>query len=226
MVDRRAILLGSMLDERSCCTGRRRRRREPARCRRWSARAAEGDRGAEATLCRRFLPAVRLFARRRLRTPDAVAEFSQDVMLLFIEALRRGAVEDPARLGGFVLGICRNLALDRVRQRERRESLWQQYGAAWTDLGADMPGPEDAPSYEIIHLEDCLSRLNQRGRDVVRLAYAEARSHGEIAAQLGDQRGQRARAAAPHAAHAARLHVAAGVVGGDGGMSAEAIASG
>ena len=147
-------------------------------------RAAEGDRGAEATLCRRFLPAVRLFARRRLRTPDAVAEFSQDVMLLFIEALRRGAVEDPARLGGFVLGICRNLALDRVRQRERRDALWQQYGAAWTDLGADMPGLEDAPSYEIIHLEDCLSRLNQRGRDVVRLAYAEARSHGEIAAQL------------------------------------------
>ena len=147
-------------------------------------RAAEGDRGAEATLCRRFLPAVRLFARRRLRTPDAVAEFSQDVMLLFVEALRRGTVEDPASVGGFVLGICRNLALDRVRQRERRESLWQQYGAAWTDLGADMPGPEDAPGYEIIHLEDCLSRLNQRGRDVVRLAYAEARSHGEIATQL------------------------------------------
>jgi len=147
-------------------------------------RAAEGDRGAEATLCRRFLPAVRLFARRRLRTPDAVAEFSQDVMLLFIEALRRGTVADPARVGGFVLGICRNLALDRVRQRERRESLWQQYGAAWTDLGADMPGLEDAPGYEIIHLEDCLSRLNQRGRDVVRLAYAEARSHGEIATQL------------------------------------------
>jgi len=147
-------------------------------------RAADGDRGAEATLCRRFLPAVRLFARRRLRTPDAVAEFSQDVMLLFIEALRRGTVADPARVGGFVLGICRNLALDRVRQRERRESLWQQYGAAWTDLGADMPGLEDAPGYEIIHLEDCLSRLNQRGRDVVRLAYAEARSHGEIATQL------------------------------------------
>jgi RNA polymerase sigma-70 factor (ECF subfamily) len=147
-------------------------------------RAAEGDRGAEAALCRRFLPAVRVFARRRLRTPDAVAEFSQDVMLLFIEALRRGAVEDPARLGGFVLGICRNLALDRVRQRERREALWQQFGAAWTELGADPPAPEDAPSYEIIHLEDCLSRLSQRGRDVVRLAYAEARSHGEIAAQL------------------------------------------
>ena len=147
-------------------------------------RAAGGDRDAESTLCSRFEAAVRLFARRRLRTPEAVDEFTQDVMLLLIEALRGDRIEDPARLGGFVLGICRNLALDRVRQRERRESLWQQYGAAWTDLGADMPGLEDAPGYEIIHLEDCLSRLNQRGRDVVRLAYAEARSHGEIATQL------------------------------------------
>src|SRR6187549_1027920 len=101
------------------------------------ARAAGGDREAESTLCRRFEAAVRLFARRRLRAPEAVDEFTQDVMLLLIEALRAGRVEDPARLGGFVLGICRNLALDRVRQKERRESLWQQYGAAWTDLGAD-----------------------------------------------------------------------------------------
>jgi RNA polymerase sigma factor (sigma-70 family) len=47
-----------------------------------------------------------------------------------------------------------------------------------------MPAPDDAPGYDIIHLEDCLSRLSQRGRDVVRLAYAEARSHREIAEQL------------------------------------------
>lgn len=152
-------------------------------------RAAAGDRSAEADLCRRFLPAVRTFARRRLRAPDAVAEFSQDVMLLFIEALRRGAVEDPGRLGGFVLGICRNLALDRVRQRERREALWQQFGAVWTELGRDMPAADEPASFEIIHLEDCLSRLNQRGRDLVRLAYAESRSHDEIAARLATSEG-------------------------------------
>ena len=148
------------------------------------ARAGEGDRTAEAALCRRFLPAVRSFARRRLRTPDAVAEFTQDVLLLVLEALRRRAIEDPARLGGFVLGICRNVALDRVRQRERRQLLWQQYGAAWENIEERMPGTDEVPGYDIIHLEDCLNRLSQRARDVVRLAYAEAKSHREIADHL------------------------------------------
>ena len=193
------------------------------RCRwpRWSGAPREGDRGAEATLCRRFLPAVRLFARRRLRTPDAVAEFSQDVMLLFIEALRRGAVEDPDRLGGFVLGICRNLALDRVRQRERRESLWQQYGAAWTDLGADAPGPEDAPELRD-HPPRGLPEPSQPARARRRPPGVRrgAQPRGDRDAAR-DQRGERARAAASHAARAARLHVAARVVGGHGGMSAE-----
>ncbi|HXU63125.1 MAG TPA: sigma-70 family RNA polymerase sigma factor [Polyangia bacterium] len=148
------------------------------------ARAAAGDREAETILCRRFLHAVRTFARRRLRAADAVEEFTQDVLLVLIEALRRGAVEDPPRLGGFVLGICRNVAHDRVRQRERREALWQRYGTAWESLEDRMPAADEVPGYDIIHLEDCLSRLSQRARDVVRLAYAEAKSHREIAERL------------------------------------------
>jgi len=150
-------------------------------------RAGAGDRQAESALCRRFEAAVCLFARRRLRTQEAVDEFTQDVMLLLIEALRAGRVEDPARLGGFVLGICRNVALDRVRQKERREALWALYGAQLAAPPAPAPGDQMSGdvSYEVIHLEDCLSQLPQRSRDVVRLAYAEARSAEEIAGALG-----------------------------------------
>ena len=79
-----------------------------------------------------------------------------------------------------MLGICRNLALDRVRQRERRDALWQLYGAELVSARR-RPPRSDELSYEVIHLEDCLSQLPQRSRDVVRLAYAEARSADEIA---------------------------------------------
>ncbi|HVJ16951.1 MAG TPA: sigma-70 family RNA polymerase sigma factor [Polyangiaceae bacterium] len=144
-------------------------------------RARGNDRAAEAELCRRFAPAVRAFARRRLASAEAIDEFSQDVMLLLLEALRRGGVEEPARLGGFVLGICRNLALDRVRQRERRDALWQKYGDDVSALELDAPS---ALNYDVLHLEDCLSQLSQRARDVVRLTYVEAASHAEIAASL------------------------------------------
>jgi RNA polymerase sigma-70 factor, ECF subfamily len=150
------------------------------------ARAGAGDRAAEGALCLRFAGAVRTFARRRLRTPEVIEEFAQDVMLVLIEALRAGTVADPARLGGFVLGVCRNLALDRVRQKERRAALWQQHGVTLETLAAEPP---ERGSHELTKLEDCLSQLSQRSRDLVRLAYVEARSAEEIAAELGTSAG-------------------------------------
>jgi RNA polymerase sigma factor (sigma-70 family) len=145
------------------------------------SRARRGERRAEEALCVRFAPAVRAFARRRLRGADAVEEFTQDVLLLMVEAVREGRVEQAERFGGFVLGICRNLAFDRARQRERREGLWQTYGAALQAVSLEAVERE---TYDIAHLEDCLSQLSKRARDVVRLGYVEARGHDEIAQAL------------------------------------------
>lgn len=142
--------------------------------------AAAGQREAEAKLCERFAPVVRAFARRRLRSAEAVDEFAQDVLLAMVEALRAGHVAQPERIAGFVLGICRNLALERARQRERRQELWQMHGAALLTVSAEAV----EHSYEASHLEDCLSQLSQRARDLIQLGYAEARGHDEIAQAL------------------------------------------
>jgi RNA polymerase sigma-70 factor (ECF subfamily) len=144
-------------------------------------RASRAERAAEETLCQRFAPAVRAFARRRLRGAEAVDEFTQDVLLLTIEALRGGRVEEPERLGGFVLGICRTLAFDRARQRERRQQLWETYGAALEVVSVEAAHRE---TYEVIHLEDCLSQLSRRARELIRLGYLESRGHDEVARAL------------------------------------------
>jgi RNA polymerase sigma-70 factor, ECF subfamily len=144
------------------------------------AQVAVGDRQAEADLCRRFAPAVRAFARRRLRG-TAIDEFTQDVMLLFVEALRTGAVREAERVGGFVLGICRNLARERARLNERRELLWAQYGAPLFVLEEDAP--ERLPR-EALLLEDCLSKLARRARHIVILTYAEGLADVEIARRV------------------------------------------
>ncbi len=144
-------------------------------------RAFASEREAEAELCRRFFPAVRAFARRRLRGTDAVDEFTQDVLVLFVQALRARAVEHPERVGGFVLGICKNVALERARQAERRRELWDKYGSALADVvKLDL----SAATYESMHLEDCMSQLSQRAREVVRLSYTEELGHDEIASRL------------------------------------------
>ena len=144
-------------------------------------RAANDDREAEAELCRRFTPAVRAFARRRLIGSDAVDEFAQDVLLVFIEALRSDRIDEPEQLGGFVLGICRNLALGRVRQRERRASLWERFGGAFASFS--VPVSPELP-YAVALLEDCLSQMSHRAREVVRLGYLEAKSHADVAREL------------------------------------------
>lgn len=169
-----------------------------------AAWALAGDRSAEARLCLRLAPAIRAFARRRLRSQDATSEFQQDVLLLFVEALRAGRLEDPARVAGFVLGICRNLALDRARERERRGKLWELYGESVA--ACDVLQPSEV-TLEIMRLEDCLTELSQRARLAVWLSYGELLSHAEVSTRLGISEGN-ARVLRHRALHALKQCVA------------------
>ena len=146
---------------------------------------AAGDRQAEAALCHRFAPAVRTFARRRLRTTDAVEEFAQDVFLRFVEALRAGQVAEPERVGGFILGICKNLARERARNAERRAQLWEQFGSALATL-SDEP---TLAAYQLAQLEDCLSQMPQRSREVIRFAFIDGQPAAAIASRLAMSEG-------------------------------------
>lgn len=149
-------------------------------------RAGAGDRSAEQVLCQRLVPAVRAFARRRLIGAEAVDEFTQDALVLFVEALRQSSIREPERVGGFMLGICRNLALDRARQRERRQALWERYGEVFEPF---TPAASETHAYEVAQLEDCMSQLSRRAREVVRLSYIEAKSHAEVAHELAISEG-------------------------------------
>lgn len=144
------------------------------------AAARAGDRLAEGALISRFAAAVRTYARRRLKTNDAVDEFAQDVFLRFVQAVRAGQITEPERAGGFVLGICKNVARERARIAERRAELWEQFGSALAPL-------EDSPElakYQLALLEDCLSQISKRSRDVIKHAFILGQSASEIGTQL------------------------------------------
>ena len=143
------------------------------------ARACTGDREAEREVCRRLLPAMRAFAQRRL-SAAAAEDFAHDALVLLIEALREGRVQEPARLAGFALGICRNLARERARLGERRRELLVKYG-----FSADEPSLF-APVTELHrgHLEDCYSQLTEHARRVIRSTFCDERADLEIAGEL------------------------------------------
>ncbi len=85
-------------------------------------------RDAEAELCRRLAPRVRLYGLRHLRSEAAAADLTQQVLLLTIESLRGGRLREPEWLVSFVLGTCRMVVRDLRRGAERRQRLLEQFG--------------------------------------------------------------------------------------------------
>jgi RNA polymerase sigma-70 factor (ECF subfamily) len=136
-------------------------------------------REAEAEICRRFAPRVRLYGLRHLRSDDRAADLVQHVLLATLEAIRAGAVEQPDLLHRFVLGTCRNTAL-RIREREARleprplEELVRESGAV------EMAEPIDESA-----LHHCIALLDARSRSVIRMTFQEDRTGEEIGSALG-----------------------------------------
>lgn len=134
-------------------------------------------RDAEAELCRRFAPRIRLYGLRHLRREDRAADLVQGVLLAVLEAARDGRIAEPQHLARFVLGTCRNVAL-RVQKGEARLSLSDP---ADLDVGNYLPRFEhvDVPA-----LLACMSKLDSRSRTVLMLSFHAENSAEEIATLL------------------------------------------
>jgi RNA polymerase sigma-70 factor (ECF subfamily) len=136
------------------------------------------DRQAEAELCRRLSPRVRLYGLRHLRDEAAAEDLMQQVMLLTLERLRAGALREPQRLVSFVFGICRNLVLEQRRGHARRDRLLEIYAEALL--------PPEAPPLDLdrSRLADCLEQLAERERSVLLLTFYDDMSAAALAHAL------------------------------------------
>jgi RNA polymerase sigma-70 factor, ECF subfamily len=140
------------------------------------AAAAQDAPAAEAELCRRFAPRIRLYGLRHLRDEDRAADLVQAVLLAVLQAARAGRIADPERVDRFMLGTSRNVA-QRMREVEGRST-----GDAAL---ADIPAPDLRPDrIDAGALSRCLAALDERGRQIVILSFNEERPSDEIAAQL------------------------------------------
>jgi RNA polymerase sigma-70 factor (ECF subfamily) len=137
------------------------------------------DQDAEAELCRRLAPRVRLYGLRHLRSEAAAADLMQQVMLMMIERLRAGLLREPERLASFVFGICRLLVLDLRRGHARRERLLDTYGDV---LQPPQAEPPDHAGYA--RLAHCLEALSERERTVLILTFYDTMPAAELARDL------------------------------------------
>ncbi len=143
--------------------------------------ASELDRAeAEAELCRRFAPRIRLYGLRHLRDSHAAADLVQTVLMTTLQRLRAGEIREPERIASFVLGTCRMTVLEMRRGAARRERLLETWAVVEETVEAAEPQPLDAA-----RLARCLEALAERERSVILLAFAGDKSAAQTGAELG-----------------------------------------
>lgn len=142
-------------------------------------RVAAGDPEAEAEVCRRIAPRLRLYGLRHLRSGAAADDLVQQVLLMTLEALRGGRLREHEKLAHFVLGMARMTVLELRRRTKRREALLRVYGAVLAP-----PAPE-APRIDRERLGRCLQSLKERDRSVVVQTFYDERTGSDVAGFLG-----------------------------------------
>jgi RNA polymerase sigma-70 factor (ECF subfamily) len=149
--------------------------------------AAGGEEAAEseAELCRRYLNRARLYGLKHLRFDVTAAEdLAQQVMVVVLEALRAGRVEDLDRIDRFMLGTCRNVAHSMYRREKRvvetEKRLFLESAQTVT------------PPWEMVvtrRVEDCLAQLKPRESQLLTLLFQEGATAAEAAKSLGTTAG-------------------------------------
>ena len=144
-----------------------------------AARVTTGDGDAEAAVCQRLGPRIRLYGLRHLRSAAAADDLVQQVLLKTLEALRAGRLRESDRLAPFVLGICRLTVIDSRRSARRQEQLLQEFGPG---LVPDQPG---LPSLDGERLARCVQALGERERSIVVMTFYDEHTAAESGKALG-----------------------------------------
>lgn len=150
----------------------------------WSAEMAavanRADRESFLRIYDYFMPRLCLYL-RGMGTPESMAEeLSQEAML---RLWQNAASYSPGRsaLSTWLFRIARNLHIDRLR----RESGWSSAPVDEIDAEPDRAActaEEFADHVELQRRIDTLSPVQAR---LIRMSYFEAKSHQEIASELG-----------------------------------------
>ncbi len=149
-------------------------------------RAGRGDEQAFADLYDAAAGAVYGVALRVLRSPALAEEVAQDVL---VEVWQHAARFDPATgsARAWIVTMAHRRAIDRVRSEQAHADRLRRHGHLFE---ASAPEPDDIVdvSYRAWRAErvrDGLSRLSDKQREALELAFTKGYTHTELARSLG-----------------------------------------
>lgn len=85
-------------------------------------RISAGDPAAEGELVERYSRGLLYLLRRLTSSPELADDLHQEVFRIVLERLRRGPLDEPAGLAGFLHGTARNLVVAERRKTARRRT--------------------------------------------------------------------------------------------------------
>lgn len=140
-----------------------------------------GDDLALARMYQRYGALVQSVAMRALGDPDEAADVTQQV---FIAAWQGRARYRPAAggLAGWLIGITRHKIADAWATRSRERKILNGTATATPQMADGSPS--SAQLVDRMLLTDEVSRLAEPQRSIMRLAFYDGLTHGEIASSL------------------------------------------
>jgi RNA polymerase sigma-70 factor, ECF subfamily len=149
------------------------------------AALCRGDTAALDVLYDRYSGLVYKIALRILAQPEAAADLTQEVFLLFWKKPDR---YDGARgnLAVFLAVMTRSQALNRLRQLKSQQQLVQRVGRSNISPYFEAPGLAQLSREELRdRIQQALQQLPENQRQVLEMAYFEDLSQSDITAKTG-----------------------------------------
>jgi RNA polymerase sigma-70 factor, ECF subfamily len=146
-----------------------------------TARSMHLDAEYERAVCQRYGNRIRAYGLCHLRDAAAAEDLVQQVLLIVLNALREGKVDDVDHLEKYVFGTCRNAAMSMRRGEQRQRRI--------ADEAASKGLPEGyEPSWELVdrgRLDGCLERLEARARAVILATFVDERDADDVGRSMG-----------------------------------------
>jgi RNA polymerase sigma-70 factor, ECF subfamily len=149
-------------------------------------RIGTGDRTAESEMVRRYSRGLRYVLRRRTSDESLAEDLVQDTFRIAIERLRKGPIDQPECLAGFLYSTARNLLIAHQRKEWRR--------ATTPDSEAVDLVPDESRSPFMDVSREQISRLVRqllnelqvpRDREILLRVYVQDQDKEEICRALG-----------------------------------------
>ena len=134
----------------------------------------------ERSICQRYSNRIRSYGLCHLRDSAAAEDLVQQVLLIVLQALRAGRVEDVDNLDKYVFGTCRNTAMD-IRRSNARQRRIADAAATALPEGYELPWQ----LADRARLDTCLDKLEARARNVVLATFVDQRDADEVGRSMG-----------------------------------------